>query len=53
MVNTVVGVHNHDFLNIISSMQKKVESTDLRLKAIEDKLNLRSDNLPTQKKAFK
>ncbi len=35
MVNTVVGVHNHDFLNIIGSLQQKAEKTDERLKAIE------------------
>lgn len=40
MVNTVVGVHNNDFLNIIGQMQQKVESSDQRLRIIEEKLNI-------------
>lgn len=40
MVNTVIGVHNHDFLNIISGLQKKADNNEQRLKAIESKLNI-------------
>jgi hypothetical protein len=56
MVNTVVGVHNHDFLNIIGGLQKKAERTDERLKAIESLLNVKgnTDTKSEQpKKAFK
>ncbi len=55
MVNTVVGVHNHDFLNIIGGMQKKAEQTEERLKAIETMLNVNTGNKTSEqpKKAFK
>lgn len=55
MVNTVVGVHNHDFLNIIGSLQQKADKTEERLKAIENLLNVNnSPAKPEQtKKAFK
>ncbi|MBL7748323.1 MAG: hypothetical protein JNM19_12880, partial [Chitinophagaceae bacterium] len=56
MVNTVVGVHNHDFLNIIGNLQKKAETTDERLKAIENMLNVNNGATTTPektKKAFK
>jgi hypothetical protein len=49
MVNTVVGIHNHDFLNIISQLQKKAETTDQRLQTIEKMLNIGTDS---RKKAF-
>lgn len=54
MVNTVVGVHNHDFLNIISGLQQKVSQTDDRLKAIESALNIKTTTTKEPvKKAFK
>jgi hypothetical protein len=58
MVNTVVGVHNHDFLHIIGGLQQKVENSDQRLKAIETMLNIAaatsgSTVSPAPKKAFK
>jgi hypothetical protein len=54
MVNTVVGVHNHDFLNIIATLQQKANSTEERLKNIENLLNLNkgTDTKLKQKKAF-
>lgn len=55
MVNTVVGVHNHDFLNIISSLQQKAENNDQRLKMIEQLLKVPAGATDAQpaKKAFK
>jgi hypothetical protein len=55
MVNTVVGVHNHDFLNIIGNLQQKAEKTEERLKTIENMLNVNSGATKTEqpKKAFK
>ena len=54
MVNTVVGVHNHDFLNIISGLQQKASQTDDRLKAIESVLNIKTTATKEPvKKAFK
>jgi len=57
MVNTVVGVHNHDFLNIIASLQKKSENTEDRLKIIEGLLNVNTGTNKAAeektKKAFK
>ena len=37
-VNTVVGVHNNNFLDIIKDLKQKEEVNDERLKAIEAKL---------------
>jgi hypothetical protein len=58
MVNTVVGVHNHDFLHIIGSLQQKTENSDQRLKAIEAMLNIVpaarvSTTVTAPKKAFR
>jgi hypothetical protein len=52
MVNTVVGVHNNDFLRIIDNMQKKMDNNDQRLKAIEEKLNLQPTSGSSNKKGF-
>jgi hypothetical protein len=52
MVNTVVGVHNNDFLRIIDNMQKKMDNNDQRLKAIEEKLNLQPTSSSPNKKGF-
>lgn len=38
MVNTVVGIHNNGFLDIIKDLKQKQEVNDERLKAIETKL---------------
>ncbi len=40
MANTVIGVHNSSFLNLIKDLKEKAENNDERLKAIEAKLNL-------------
>jgi hypothetical protein len=40
MVNTVVGVHNNNFLSIIKDLKEKEEANDARLKAVEAKLNI-------------
>jgi len=54
MVNTVVGVHNHDFLNIIANLQQKAGQTEERLKAIESALNIGAQPVKEQpKKGFK
>lgn len=50
MVNTVVGVHNNDFLNIISDLQKKNERNNDRLNAIESLLDVRATNKAQAKK---
>lgn len=48
MVNTVVGVHNNDFLRIVDGMQKKLDNNEQRLKMIEEKLHIQS-NSPAKK----
>lgn len=58
MINTVVGVHNNDFLNIIGSLQQRADNADERLKAIEMLLNVQQTKEPGKtsqpaKKAFK
>lgn len=55
MVNTVVGVHNHDFLNIIGNLQQKADKTEERLKAIEAALNINNTEAAKEqpKKAFR
>ena len=54
MVNTVVGVHNNGFLNIIKELQEKADTNEARLKAIEAKLNISSTpERAKEKKAFK
>ncbi|MBL0154256.1 MAG: hypothetical protein IPP93_12520 [Chitinophagaceae bacterium] len=53
MVNTVVGVHNHDFLNIIAGLQQKAQQTDDRLKAIENMLQTNGAVKEQPKKAFR
>lgn len=40
MVNTVVGVHNGDYLNVIKKYNERLENTETRLKIMEDKLDL-------------
>jgi hypothetical protein len=65
MVNTVVGVHNNDFLNIVGTLQQRAETlqqradnSEQRLKNIETLLNI-NNTAPVQnqaqpaKKAFK
>jgi hypothetical protein len=52
MVNTVVGVHNNDFLNILKTYKEKFDKTDERLKVIEEKLNISGKNSTPEKKAF-
>ena len=49
MVNTVVGVHNNDFLNIISDLQAKSKETDVRLSALEATLSMSSDARTSKK----
>jgi hypothetical protein len=54
LVNTVVGVHNNGFLQIIKELQEKADTNDARLKAIEMKLNISSSTEKEQaKKPFK
>jgi ribosomal protein L31 len=45
MINTVVGVHNHGFLNIVQGLQQKIEYSESRLKQIEAVLNI-NQNMP-------
>jgi len=49
-VNTVVGVVNNGFLNILSDLKKKQENTDNRLKAIEESLKMGTTTLKNNKK---
>lgn len=56
MINTVVGVHNNDFLNIVKRLKDQVEENDNRLKTIEAKLNITTitnTNGTKEKRAFK
>lgn len=54
MVNTVVGVHNNNFLDLIKDLKEKAEENDARLKAIEAKLNMSTpvSNKTDHKKGF-
>jgi hypothetical protein len=40
LANTVIGVHNSSFLNLIKDLKEKADTNDARLKAIEAKLGL-------------
>jgi len=40
MANTVIGVHNSAFLNLIKDLKEKADTNDARLKAIEAKLGI-------------
>ncbi len=58
MVNTVVGLHNNDFLKFVSDLQQKAQTTEERLRTIEEKLNIAPATTSTPaahptKKAFK
>jgi hypothetical protein len=54
LVNTVVGVHNNSFLDLIKELKEKTEENDTRLKAIEAKLNISNDSkIGIEKRAFK
>jgi hypothetical protein len=55
MVNTVVGVHNHDFLDIVGQLRDKANENDERLRVIEAKLGIQDKTNSTEpaKKAFK
>lgn len=51
MINTVVGLHNHNFLNIVKGMKEKMEKTDDRLSLIEATLQIKlSSTLASTKK---
>lgn len=39
MVNTVIGVHNGTFINILKKYETRMEATDARLSSIEEQLN--------------
>ncbi len=39
MVNTVIGVHNGTFINILKQYETKMQATDARLSSIEEQLN--------------
>jgi len=40
MVNTVVGVHNGDYMHILKSYKKQLDNTEDRLSSIEEKLDV-------------
>lgn len=40
MVNTVVGVHNNNFVNIIKELKERTDKNEERLKTIENRLNM-------------
>ena len=43
MVNTVVGVHNGDYLNILKRYEAKFEKSEARLQSVEDKIDALSE----------
>ena len=49
LVNTVVGLHNNNFLSLIKDLKEKEEKNDVRLKALEAKLNM---IVPVKSKVF-
>ncbi len=40
MVNTVVGVHNGDYMHILASYKEKLDNTEQRLSSIEEKIEI-------------
>lgn len=40
LANTVIGIHNSSFLNLIKELKEKADNNDARLQAIEAKLNI-------------
>lgn len=44
MVNTVVGVHNGDYLNILKKYEQRFSDNEQRLKKLEKKMNLLINN---------
>ena len=42
MVNTVVGVHNGDYLNILKNYAEKIHASELRLESVEAKVEMLS-----------
>ncbi|MCK5168981.1 MAG: hypothetical protein KAQ75_03800, partial [Bacteroidales bacterium] len=40
MVNTVVGIHNGDYLNVLKKYEERFKNSETRLKNLEDKLEL-------------
>lgn len=52
LVNTVVGVHNNDFLNIVGGLQRKVEQNERRLQALEQRMYVAPVKKKTAVKTF-
>ena len=44
LVNTVVGIHNNEFLKFVSELQQKAQTTENRLRKIEEKLNIKPES---------
>lgn len=40
MVNTVVGVHNNNFINLIKDLKERTDKNEARLKILEERLNM-------------
>ena len=40
LVNTLIGIQNGDYLHILKRSQDKLETLEMRLRAIEEKMNL-------------
>lgn len=49
MVNTVIGVHNGDYLNILKRYDEKIKASEARLEAVEAKVDRLSDYLLQEK----
>ena len=39
MVNTLIGVDNGDYIKIMKDSQDKIESLEMRMRTIEEKMN--------------
>jgi hypothetical protein len=39
LVNTIIGIHNGDYVNILKQLQQKIQQTEARMDAIEARLN--------------
>lgn len=39
LVNTIIGIHNGDYVNILKQLQQKIQQSEARMDAIEARLN--------------
>lgn len=52
MINTIVGVHNGDYVRLLKQSNERVEQVEARLNAMEEKVNRMYRPLSTQNRAL-